>query len=741
MSNSNIKKLTFPVTGMTCVGCASSVENILNKMDGVTEAGVNFASNTVLVSYDSKKVSKEQLKSNLQSAGYDIIISEKNAKEEQEEQQDKAYKEVKKRTFWAAILTLPVFVLGMFFMSWTPGNYISLIFATPVLFIFGRSFFINAWKQAKHKKVNMDTLVALSTGIAYLFSLFSTFFPSVLESQGITAHVYYEAATVIITFILLGKVMEEKAKSNTSSALKKLMGLQPKTLRAIINGTEQEIPIEAVEKGNIIIIRPGERVPVDGVVIQGNSFVNESMITGEPVPVEKYEGEKVFAGTVNQKGSFHFTAEKVGKDTLLSQIIKRVQEAQGSKAPVQQLVDKIASIFVPIVIGVAILTFIVWMSLGGDLAFSHGLTTAIAVLIVACPCALGLATPTAIMVGIGLGAENNILIKDAESLELGHKVDAIILDKTGTITRGKPNVTDEKWLINENKAILRSKLLALEADSEHPLADAVIRKLKEEGVEPSKMTDFNSITGRGVQAKDEDGKTFFIGNRALVEGQGIAIDEALNDTVQKWQNEAKTVVFFTDDKQLLAILGIADEIKENSIQAIKDLKGLGVDVYMLTGDNQNTATAVAQQVGISEFKGGVMPSDKSDFVQQLQKDGRVVAMVGDGINDSEALAQADVGIAMGHGSDIAMDVAKITLTTSDLAAIPKALKLSSRTVKGIRQNLFWAFFYNVISIPVAAGVLYSVNGFLLDPMIAGAAMAFSSVSVVLNSLRLKNIKL
>lgn len=741
MSTHTIEKSTFPVTGMTCAGCASSVENILKKMDGVTEAGVNFASNSVLVSYDTETVSKEKLKSNLQSAGYDIIITTENAKEEQDELQDKAYKEVKKRTFWAAILTLPVFILGMFFMSWEPGKYISLVFATPVLFIFGRSFFINAWKQAKHGKVNMDTLVALSTGIAYLFSISTTFFPSFFEEHGITAHVYYEAATVIITFILLGKVMEEKAKSNTSTALKKLMGLQPKTLRAIINGEEQEIPIEAVEIGNTIIIRPGERVPVDGIVIKGNSFVNESMITGEPTAVEKSKGEKVFAGTVNQKGSFHFTAEKVGKDTFLSQIITRVQEAQGSKAPVQKLVDKIASIFVPTVIGIAILTFIIWMSVGGELAFSHGLTTAIAVLIVACPCALGLATPTAIMVGIGKGAENNILIKDAESLELGHKVDAIILDKTGTITKGKPNVTDEKWLVTEDKELLRSKLLALEADSEHPLADAVIRKLKEEGVETSKMTDFNSITGQGVKALDENGKPYFIGNRALVEGQGITIDTALSDTIQNWQDEAKTVVFFTDDKQLLAILGIADEIKTNSVQAIKDLKALGVAVYMLTGDNQKTAAAVAKQVGISNFQGDVMPSDKSDFVKKLQREGRVVAMVGDGINDSEALAQADVSIAMGHGSDIAMDVAKITLTTSDLATIPKALKLSSKTVKGIRQNLFWAFFYNVISIPIAAGVLYSVNGFLLDPMIAGAAMAFSSVSVVLNSLRLKNIKL
>jgi len=418
-----------------------------------------------------------------------------------------------------------------------------------------------------------------------------------------------------------------------------------------------------------------------------------------------------------------------------------VQEAQGSKAPVQKLVDKIASIFVPTVMGIAILTFTIWIVVGGDLAFSHGLTTAIAVLIVACPCALGLATPTAIMVGIGKGAENNILIKDAESLELGHKVDAIILDKTGTITKGKPNVTNEKWLVSENKVLLRSKLLALESDSEHPLADAVISKLKEDGVTSAKMNGFNSITGQGVQALDEEGKSYFIGNRALIEAQGITIDKALSDIIQSWQNEAKTVVFFTDEQQLIAILGIADEIKTNSVQAIKDLKKLGVAVYMLTGDNQKTAAAVAKQVGINDFKGDVMPSDKSDFVKKLQNEGRVVAMVGDGINDSEALAQADVSIAMAHGSDIAMDVAKMTLTTSDLATIPKALKLSSKTVKGIRQNLFWAFFYNVISIPIAAGALYAVNGFLLDPMIAGAAMAFSSVSVVLNSLRLKNIKL
>lgn len=735
--SATIEKSTFPVTGMSCVGCSSSVENILKKIDGVNEVSVNFASNNVFVAYDTAIVRKEKLKEILQGAGYDIIIEEDNALEKQEELQDIHYKETKRRTIWAAVLTAPVFVLGMFFMDWKQGEYIQFLFATPVLFVFGREFFLNSWKQAKNRQVNMDTLVALSTGIAYVFSVCTLFFPSYFLNQGIEPHVYFEAATVIITFILLGRLLETKAKTNTSTALKKLMGLQVKTLRAIINGEETEIPIEAVQIGNTVIVRPGERIPVDGEVVSGNSYVNESMITGEPVPVEKKSGDMVFAGTINQKGSFHFTAKKVGKDTFLAQIIKRVQEAQGSKAPVQRLVDKIASVFVPIVMGIAVLTFILWMSFGGELAFSHGFSTAIAVLIIACPCALGLATPTAIMVGIGKGAENNILIKDAESLELGHKVNAIILDKTGTITKGKPNVTDEKWLVENGVDELRSILLALEADSEHPLADAVIRKLREDGVKASSLTDFISITGKGVQAQTENKEIYYIGNKALIESKGLKIDDNHIETVEKWQKEAKTVVFFADEKNLLAILAIADGLKETSASAIKEMQELGVEVYMLTGDNQNTAEAVAKQVGIEKFQGNALPSDKSEFVKKLQAEGKIVAMVGDGINDSEALAQADVSIAMAHGSDIAMDVAKITLTTSDLAAIPKALRLSTLTVNGIRQNLFWALIYNVISIPIAAGVLYASTGFLLDPMIAGAAMAFSSVSVVLNSLRLK----
>ena len=734
-------KESFPVTGMTCASCAASVESVLKHTEGVFDASVNFANSSVLVEYD-KALSPNQLQNALREVGYDIIIDTENPSEVQQELQQKHYQDIKSRTIWSAILTLPIFVLGMFFMQWEPGKWISLLLAFPILFWFGRSFFINAFKQAKRGKANMDTLVALSTGIAFLFSVFNTLFPEFWLNRAIEPHVYYEAATVIITFISLGKLLEEKAKSNTSSAIKKLMGLQPKTLKVIDDGEEKEIPISAVQVGQTILVRPGEKIPVDGEVIKGSSYVDESMITGEPVPVQKSREEKVFAGTVNQKGSFQFTAEKVGGETLLSQIIKMVQEAQGSKAPVQKLVDKIAGIFVPIVLGISIVTFIVWMSMGGDNAFSQALLTSVAVLVIACPCALGLATPTAIMVGIGKGAENNILIKDAESLELGHKVNAIILDKTGTITEGKPLVTDIHWKGTlENKVDLKQFLLAIEAQSEHPLAEAVVNHFKEENIEKVEIASFESITGKGVQAKTENGSQYYIGNHKLMLEKNIQIDASLMQTAESLEEQAKTVIFFGNDKDVLAILTIADKIKETSKIAIATLQERDIDVYMLTGDNNKTGSAVAQQVGIANFQGEVMPSDKAAFVKKLQSDGKIVAMVGDGINDSNALAQADVSIAMGKGSDIAMDVAKMTLITSDLQSIPKALALSKKTVLGIRQNLFWAFIYNIIGIPIAAGVLYPINGFLLDPMIAGAAMAFSSVSVVANSLRLKRIKL
>lgn len=729
---------SFPVTGMTCAACAGSVESILSHTKGVTKANVNFASSSVLVEYDSA-LQPSDLQSALQSVGYDLIIDAEDPSEAQENLQKQHYQDVKQRTTWSAVLTLPVFIIGMFYMDWVPGRWISMFLTIPILFWFGRSFYINAFKQAKHGKANMDTLVALSTGIAFVFSVFNTLFPDFWHSRGIHPHVYYEAATVIITFISLGKLLEEKAKSNTSSAIRKLMGLQPKTLKVIQNGEEVEMPIASVQKGYTIVVRPGEKIPVDGKVSEGSSFVDESMITGEPVPVEKTKGAEVFAGTVNQKGSFQFTAKKVGGETLLSQIIKMVQEAQGSKAPVQKLVDKIAGIFVPIVMVIAITTFITWMLVGGDDAFTHALLTSVAVLVIACPCALGLATPTAIMVGIGKGAENNILIKDAESLELGHKTNAIVLDKTGTITKGKPTVTDWQWE-NDND-YYKQIMLAIESQSEHPLADAVVARLKNDEFKPESIQGFQSITGMGAEARSLDGERFYIGNQRLLKTKNIHLSSSLQSQSSRWSNEGKTVIFFTNQSSVLAILAIADKIKESSASAIKTLQDRGIDVYMLTGDNKQTAKAVADQVGIKHFKAEVMPSEKADFVKELQAKGKVVAMVGDGINDSHALAQADVSIAMGKGSDIAMDVAKMTLITSDLQAIPKALKLSKRTVQGIRQNLFWAFIYNIIGIPIAAGVLYAFNGFLLDPMIAGAAMAFSSVSVVANSLRLKAAKI
>ena len=730
---------TFPVTGMTCAGCASSVESILNHTEGVAKANVNFANSSVLVEYD-KVLSPADLQNALRSVGYDLIVDAEDPQQAQQELQQQHYREVKRRTIGAALLTLPVFILGMFVMDWMPGRWISLALSIPVLFWFGRNFFVNAWKQARHGKANMDTLVALSTGVAFLFSLFNTVFPEFWLQRGLEPHVYYEAATVIITFISLGKLLEERAKSNTSSAIKKLMGLQPKTLKVIRDGQEAEMPIASVQVGDTIVVRPGEKIPVDGKVSEGSSYVDESMITGEPVPVEKTTGEKVFAGTVNQKGSFRFVAEKVGSQTLLSHIIKQVQEAQGSKAPVQKLVDKIASIFVPVVLGLAVLTFLVWLLVGGEDAFTHALLTAISVLVIACPCALGLATPTAIMVGVGRGAENNILIKDAESLELGYQVNAVVLDKTGTITEGKPVVTDMRWANEAQAPQWKSVLLALESRSEHPLAEAVVARLKEE-VRPASLSSFNSLTGRGVQATDENGTIYYVGNQKLLDEHNIMPSDPLKQHADHLQQQAKTVVFLASETKVLGVLAIADKIKDSSSAAIQALQDRNIAVYMLTGDNQQTAAAVAKQVGLAYFRAEVTPSDKAAFVKELQQQDKVVAMVGDGINDSQALAQADVSIAMGKGSDIAMDVAKMTLITTDLRSIPKALNLSGKTVKGIRQNLFWAFIYNLIGIPIAAGVLYPINGFLLDPMIAGAAMAFSSVSVVANSLRLRKTKI
>ncbi len=728
------EKHTYPVLQMSCASCAANIERILKHQEGVVDAAINFAAASVTVEFLPTLVQPAGLKKAVQDGGYDMVIeSQKDEIETLEDIHQKKFSRLKKRTWGAALLSLPIVIIGMFFMNIPYANEIMWILSTPVLVWFGQGFFVNSWKQAKHRTVSMDTLVALSTGVAYLFSMFNTLFPQVWHQRGLEAHVYFEAAAVIITFILLGRVLEEKAKGNTSAALKKLIGLQPKTVTLITGeGEQKQIPIEEVKIGNAILVKPGEKIAVDGKVINGNSYVDESMLSGEPVPVLKQQDDTVYAGTINQKGSFQFRAEKVGAETMLAQIIQMVKDAQGSKAPVQKLADKIASVFVPVVMSIALIAFLIWNLAGGANGFTHGLLAMITVLVIACPCALGLATPTAIMVGIGKGAENGILIKNAESIELAKKVNAVVLDKTGTITEGKPEVTDIHWL-NENESA-KSILYSLEKQSEHPLAEAITSHFGEIGITPT--TDFESITGKGVRA-DAAGKTWFAGNKRLLKENNIHIDSSLNEAAKKWSDEAKTVIWFADSENAVSAIAIADKIKENSAEAIHRLQNSGVEVYMLTGDNENTAKAIASQAGINHFKAETLPGEKAEFIKNLQTEGKVVAMAGDGINDSAALAQADVGIAMGKGSDIAMDVAEMTIISSDLNKIPQAIKLSKQTVATIRQNLFWAFIYNVIGIPIAAGILYPFAGFLLNPMIAGAAMAMSSVSVVTNSLRLK----
>ncbi|HNI93378.1 MAG TPA: heavy metal translocating P-type ATPase [Saprospiraceae bacterium] len=725
---------SFPVLNMSCASCAVSAESIMKSTEGVVDASVNFANGLLTVEYLPHMTNPEALQKIQQSVGYDLLLSEESSQQDTlEELHNKKFRRLRTKTIWAIALAIPLVIIGMFFMHMPYANEIMWLLATPIVVWPGKDFYINAWKQARHRSANMDTLVALSTGIAYLFSVFNMLFPQFWLSRGMHVHVYFEAAGVIIAFILLGKMLEEKAKGNTSAAIKKLIGLQPKTVILVDeNGNERHIAIDEVLEGDILLVKPGEKIAVDGVVAFGESYVDESMLSGEPIPVLKNPGEKVFAGTINQKGSFRFKAEKVGKDTMLAQIIKMVQDAQGSKAPVQKLVDRIAAVFVPVVIGIALLTFIIWLILGSENALVHGLLAAVSVLVIACPCALGLATPTAIMVGVGKGAEKGILIKDAESLELAKKVDAIILDKTGTITEGRPEVTDIAWS-NENEEA-RQVLYSLERKSEHPLADAVAKFLA--GTTAVDLSEFESITGKGVRGV-YNGKSWLAGNRGLLLDHAIAIPDDLANAAEQWGSQSKTVIWFADDVRALAVLAITDRIKDSSPEAIQKLQQMGIEVHMLTGDNQSTAKAIAAQVGIHEYRAEMLPRHKADYVKDLQSKGKVVAMVGDGINDSTAMATADVSIAMGQGSDIAMDVAKMTIISSDLKKIPLAIHLSKQTVATIKQNLFWAFIYNIIGIPIAAGVLYPINGFLLNPMIAGAAMAMSSVSVVSNSLRLK----
>lgn len=726
-------KNTYPIVGMSCASCAARVDKTLNGLPGVFSATVNYAAGVAQVEYDPEVCSDAILQSAVQNAGYDLLADTGgDVTDKAEEISLATYRKIKKRAVAALLLSLPIVVVSMFFEDITSLKYVLWILSTPVVFGLGREFYINAWRQLKRGTSNMDTLVAVSTGIAYVFSVFNLLFPDFWLSRGIEPHIYFEAASVIIAFILSGRLLEERAKQNTSTAIKKLIGLQPKTVTLIVDACERTVPIAAVRKGDTILVKPGERIAVDGTVVTGESYVDESMLNGEPVPLHKQTGEKVFAGTINQKGTFQFVADKIGADTMLAQIIRMVQDAQGSKAPVQKLVDRIARVFVPAIISISIIAFVAWIFLASANGFTNGLLAMVTVLMIACPCALGLATPTAIMVGIGKGAENGILIKDAESLEIAKKIDAIVLDKTGTVTEGHPAVVDSLW---ENGFESSRKILySLEKLSEHPFSDAVVDALRSEA--DILIEKFENIPGKGVKGV-VGSQTYYAGNLSLLNDNDITISSHLRELATRWTGEAKTLVWFADSIRAIAVIGLTDEIKQTSAQAVAQLQKLGVEVYMLTGDHAISAQEISRKVGIKHYKAGVLPNEKAEFIKELQANGRKVAMVGDGINDSAALAQADLSIAMGKGSDIAVDTAMATILSSDLLKIPETIRLSQWTIKTIHQNLFWAFIYNLIGIPVAAGVFYSVNGFLLNPMWASAAMAFSSVSVVLNSLRLK----
>lgn len=728
----NIKN-TYPVLGMSCASCAARVDKTLNGLPGVYQATVNYATAIAQVEYNPKVCSDAILQSAVQDAGYDLLVDTgEDVTNKAEEIRLARYRKIKRRTVVALLLSLPIMVISMFFEDISSLKYVLWILATPVVFGLGREFYINAWRQLKHGTSNMDTLVAVSTGIAYTFSVFNLLFPDFWLSRGIEPHIYFEAASVIIAFILLGRLLEERAKQNTSTAIKKLIGLQPKTVTIIVDSDERTVPITAVQKGDTILVKPGERIAVDGMVVTGESYVDESMLNGEPVPLHKQSGEKVFAGTINQKGTFRFIADKIGSDTMLAQIIRMVQDAQGSKAPVQKLVDRIARFFVPAIISISIIAFVAWIFLAPTNGFTNGLLAMVTVLIIACPCALGLATPTAIMVGIGKGAEKGILIKDAQSLEIAQKIDTIILDKTGTITAGHPIVVESLW---ENGFEHSRKILySLEKLSEHPLSDAVVNTLQNE--KEISIDKFENVPGKGVKGV-VGSQTYYVGNLSLLNDNHITIASHLQELANKWTQKAKTLVWFADSTQAIAAIALTDEIKQTSAEAISQLQKMGVEVYMLTGDNAISAQAISRKVGINHYKAGVLPNEKALFIKELQANGKTVGMVGDGINDSAALAQADLSIAMGQGSDIAVDTAMATILSSDLLKIPETIRLSQLTIKTIYQNLFWAFIYNLIGIPIAAGIFYSVNGFLLNPMWASAAMAFSSVSVVLNSLRLK----
>ncbi len=733
-------KETWDVEGMSCASCATSVQNILANYEGVHSAKVNLSINSVVVEYDEEETGLSDLDKQLRQAGYSLAARETADIKTREQREEKQLLTLRRRFIFSAILTLPVFVYGMFFMHAPYANWIMMVLTFPVITVMGRDFFIIAWKKAAHAQASMETLVAVGTGSAFLFSLFNTFFPGYLLERGHYPHVYYEAAAVIITLILLGRFLEKKAKSKTSESIKKLMGLQPVSARVIIDGNITDIPVDKVIPGHTVIVRPGEKIPVDGTLLEGTAWIDESMITGESMPVEKNPGDKVTGSTINGAGSFNFVAERVGSDTMLARIIKLVEEAQGSKAGIQAMVDRLAGVFVPVVILIAIAGFIVWNITGPPPSFTYAVVTSVSVLIIACPCALGLATPTALMVGIGKGADLGILIREAQSLELAEKIDTIVLDKTGTLTVGKPEVTEYVSNTNGNDQSLEGLLLEAESRSEHPLGQAIVRYLSAKGTKPSKIDSFNSITGRGIEFT-RGVRRYLAGNSDLLEENNVTIPAKLVENALNFEKKGKTPVFISIGGKAEMLLAVSDRLRENAADSVSKMKKMGLEVHMLTGDNRETARVISEMAGIDKFVANAIPDSKLDYIKGLQSAGKVVAMVGDGINDSPALTRADLGIAMGSGTDIAVESSDITIIKGDIDKIITALKLSGETVKTIRQNLFWAFIYNVTGIPIAAGILYPFTGYLLNPMLAGAAMAFSSVSVISNSLRLKHRKI
>lgn len=722
---------------MSCASCAISVESTAKSQDGIHDARVNLATHTVQLEYDDPSA-LPLLQKSLSSLGYELDLVSDDALAAAEEHQKAYYRYLRFQFLGALALSLPVMVLSMFFMELPYVNWILFVWSTPVIFYFGRSFFKNAWGQLKHFRANMDTLVALSTGIAWAFSVFNTIYPEYWHSQHLHAHVYYESAAVIITFILLGRLLEERAKNSTASALRKLMGMQPSTVLRLEAGEPVARPLNEIQPGDLLLIRAGDQIPVDGKIQSGTAFIDEAMLSGEPVPVSKTVGDNLFAGTINRDGRLEMLTTGTGKTTLLAQIIKRVQEAQGSKAAVQQLVDKIAGIFVPIVILIAIASFSLWMYYGGENAFSHALLAMVTVLVIACPCALGLATPTAIMVGMGKGAGQGILIRDAASLETAITITDIVLDKTGTLTTGQPSLEEIVWRKAEKdqQASWLAILLALEEASDHPLAKSISSHLRTNGIAAIDLDDFRNLPGKGVLGTFA-ADSWMVGSGRWMQEMGIPVNKPLQEAATRFETNGYTTVWMAHGNEALAVLALSDQLKPSAANTIKRLQQRGLQLHMLTGDQSAAAGQIAAKAGITNIVSGVLPAQKADYIRALQVQGKKVAMVGDGINDSEALATADLSIAMGSGSDIAINVAGMTLLHNDLSRIETAIRLSKATVATIRQNLFWAFIYNLIGIPLAAGALYAVNGFLLDPMLAAAAMALSSVSVVTNSLRLK----